>query len=123
MSLISSLIHPTEADKHGAQRPRYDIEETDNAFGLTVFLPGVAKAGLEITDEDGELHVKGKRSAGVPEAAAALHRETSDASYELVLSHDNTVDTGKIVAELRDGVLRLSVPKAESAKPRKIAIS
>jgi HSP20 family protein len=40
-----------------------------------------------------------------------------------VLSHDNTVDTGKIVAEMKDGILRLSVPKAESAKPRKIAIS
>ena len=123
MSLISSLIHPTEAEQHGTQRPRYDIEETDHAFGLTVYMPGVAKAGLEITDDGGELHVKGKRAPGVPEAAAALHRETSDAPYELVLSHDNTVDTGKIVAEMKDGILRLSVPKAESAKPRKIAIS
>jgi len=123
MSLISSLIHPAEADQHATQRPRYEVEETDHAFGLTVYLPGVAKSGLEITDEDGELHVKGTRAPGAPAAAAALHRETSDAPYELVLSHDNTVDTGKIVAELKDGILRLSVPKAESAKPRKIAIS
>jgi HSP20 family molecular chaperone IbpA len=123
MSLISSLIHPTEAEQHATQRPRFDIEETDLAFGLTVFLPGVAKSGLEITDEGGELHIRGKRTPGIPEAASALHRESSDAPYELVLSHDSTVDTGKVVAELKDGVLRLSVPKAESAKPRKIAIN
>jgi len=123
MSLISSLIHPTEAEQHATQRPRYEVEETDLAFGLTVFLPGVAKSGLEITDDGGELHIKGRRAPGIPEAAPALHRESSDAPYELVFSHDSTVDTGKIVAELKDGVLRLSVPKAESAKPRKIAIN
>lgn len=123
MSLISSLIHRTDAEQHMTQRPRYDVEETDLAYGLTVFLPGVAKSGLEITDENGELRVIGKRSSELPEKAAALHRESSDANYELVLSHDNSVDTDKIVAELKDGVLRLSVPKAESAKPRKIAIS
>ena len=123
MSLISSLIHPAEADQRGTQRPRYDIEETDHGFGLTVFMPGVAKADLEITDEGGELHVRGKRAPGAPSGATALHRETSDASYELVLTHDSSVDTTKIVAELKEGILRLSVPKAESAKPRKIAIS
>jgi HSP20 family protein len=123
MSLFNSLIHPADADQRGTQRPRYDIEETDHGFGLTVFLPGVAKAGLEITDEGGELRVKGKRGPGAPGGAAALHRETSDVPYELVLSHDSSVDTTKVVAELKDGILRLSVPKAESAKPRKIAIS
>ena len=123
MSLISSLIHPTEAEQHSTQRPRYEIEETDLAYGLTVFLPGVPKSGLEITDDGGELRVAGKRASALPEGAAALHRESSDAPFELVLSHDNTVDTGKIVAELKEGILRLSIPKAESAKPRKIAIN
>jgi HSP20 family molecular chaperone IbpA len=40
-----------------------------------------------------------------------------------VLTHDNTVDAGKIEAELKDGVLRLKLAKAESAKPRKISVS
>lgn len=123
MSLISSLIHPSETEQHATQRPRYEIEETDHGYGLTVFLPGVAKEGLEITDEGGELHVRGKRGPGAPQGATALHRETADGPYELVLTHDSSVDTGKVVAELKDGILRLSVPKAESAKPRKIAIS
>jgi len=52
-----------------------------------------------------------------------LHRESSDALFELVLTHDNTIDSEKIDAELKDGVLRLTLAKAESAKPRKISIS
>ena len=105
---------------HGVDRRP---DETDAAYGLTVFLPGVAKDGLEITDEGGELRIAGRRTQKLPKEAVALHRESSDSNYELVLSHDATVDTGKIVAELTDGVLRLSLPKAESAKPRKISVS
>ncbi len=128
MSLLNALIHPsngapTEGDQHAALRPRYEVEETDAAYGLTVYLPGVAKAGLEITDEEGELRIAGKRATALPAGAVPLHRESADAPFELVLTHDTTVDTGKIVAELNDGVLRLSLPKAESAKPRKITVS
>jgi HSP20 family protein len=53
----------------------------------------------------------------------ALHRESSDAAFELVLTHDSTVNTGKIEAQLKDGILRVAHAKAESAKPRKIAVS
>jgi HSP20 family protein len=128
MSLFNSLIHPTEAacgvaEQHQARRPRFEVEETDTAYGLTVFLPGVPKDGLEITDENGELRIAGKRSAGLPEGSSVLYRETSDTSFELVLAHDATVDTGKIAAELRDGVLKLTLAKAESAKPRKISVN
>jgi HSP20 family molecular chaperone IbpA len=128
MSFFSTFINPAssvraESDQHPPIRPRFEVEETDAAYGLTVFLPGVSKEGLEITDEDSELCIRGKRATAMPSGAVALHRESSDAPYELALTHDNTVDTGKIVAEIRDGVLRLSLPKTESAKPRKIAIS
>lgn len=128
MSLFNSLIHassgtPADGEQHPVLRPVYDVEETDAAYGLTVYLPGVAKTGLEITDEEGELRIAGKRATAAPAGAVALHRESSDAPFELVLSHDNSVDTGKIVAELNDGVLKLSLPKAESAKPRKIALT
>lgn len=128
MSLLNALIHPShgapsEGDAHPVLRPRYEVEETDAAYGITVFLPGVSKPGLEITDEEGELRIAGKRAAWLPAGVVALHRESSDAAYELVLAHDNTVDTGRIVAELTDGILKLSLPKAESAKPRKIAIT
>jgi HSP20 family protein len=106
-----------------ARRPRFEVEETEGAYALTVFLPGVSKEAIEITDEGGELRISAKRAQGVPAGTEVLHRETSDASYELVLAHDNEVDSGRIGAELKDGVLRLTLAKAESAKPRKISVN
>jgi HSP20 family protein len=106
-----------------ARRPRYEINETEAGYTLAAFLPGVSKEGLEITDEGGELKIAGKRAVKLPEGQAAVYRETSDASFELVLQHDNAIDPEKTVAELKDGVLRLTLAKAESAKPRKISVS
>ena len=104
-------------------RPWYEIKETPEAWGLTVFLPGVAKDGLEITAEEGVITVRGRRQWKAPAGWTALYRESPEAAYELALTHDNTIDVEKIHAELVDGVLRASLPKAEAIKPRKIAVS
>ena len=50
-------------------------------------------------------------------------RESTGAPFELTLAHDNAIDAEKVVAELRDGVLQVSLPKHEAVKPRKIAVS
>lgn len=135
MSLLNTLIPSftrTPAPRGDAHRPAdlaqtvkpaYEIKETPEAFGVTLFLPGVAKDGLEITAEEGTLRFVGRRAWKQPEGWSALYRETPDAPYEIVLSHDNTIDVEKIAAELRDGVLRVSLPKHEAVKPRKIAVS
>lgn len=134
MTLLNSLIptfqrsraitRPSSTQDLGPTiKPLYEVKETDEAFGLTVYLPGVGKDGLEITGEDTSLRIVGKRTWKRPEAWTALYRESSDAAYELVLSHDHAVDLDKVHAELRDGVLRLSLPKVEAIKPRKIAVS
>jgi HSP20 family molecular chaperone IbpA len=126
MSFLN-LLNPTAGEAgacaNASVRPVYDVTETEGSFGLTVELPGVAKEGLEITDEDGSLRITAKRAGTLPSGPTVLHRETSDAPYELVLTHDNAVDASKIEAELRDGVLRVKIGKAESAKPRRIAVS
>jgi HSP20 family protein len=104
-------------------KPAYEITENDEAWGLTVHLPGVTKEGLEVTAEEGSIKVRGRRAWQKPESWTAIYRESVEAPYELVLEHDNTVDADKIHAELKDGVLRVSLPKAEAIKPRKIAIN
>jgi HSP20 family protein len=112
-----------ENDLGPTVRPHYEIKETADAFGLTVYLPGVGRDGLEITAEDASLRIVGRRSWKRPEGWTALYRESGDAVYELLLSHDHTIDLDKIHAEVRDGVLRLSLPKAEAIKPRKINVA
>lgn len=134
MSLFNSLIPALTrtpavgetsrpADLAYTVKPAYEIKETPDAFGATVFLPGVAKDGLEITAEENQVRIVGRRSWKQPEGWTALHRESADAPYELVLAHDNAIDPDKVAAELRDGVLRVSLPKHEAIKPRKVAIN
>lgn len=111
------------ADLGRTVKPLYEIKETPEAFGATVYLPGVGKDGLEITAEEGQIRIVGRRAWKQPEGWTALHRESVDAPFELVLAHDNAIDTEKIAAEVRDGVLRISLPKHEAIKPRKIAVN
>lgn len=104
-------------------QPAYEIKETADAFGLTVHLPGVNKEGLELTVEEGNFTVRGQRAWKQPSGWTTLYRESVDLPFELVLTHDNTIDADKIHAELTDGILRVSLPKAEAVKPRKITVS
>jgi HSP20 family protein len=128
-TLIPSLSRTTASRSNGTAavgptvKPAYQVKETDDAYGLTVFLPGVAKDTLEITAEEGQFRVLGRRAWKQPEGWTSLYRESSDVPFELVLAHDNLIDADKVVAELKDGVLRVSLPKHESQKPRKIAVS
>ena len=133
MSLFNTLIptisrSPARRAERGQDlgptvRPLYEVKETDEAYGLTVYLPGVAKDGLDITAEADEVRIVGRRNWKQPEGWTSLYRESADVPFELVLTHENAIDTEKVAAELRDGVLRVSLPKAEAIKPRKIAVS
>lgn len=131
MSLLSSLVpafnHATPAKATDAGgpfvKPAYEIQETADAFGVTVHLPGVAKDGLEITADAETITLTGRRQWKRPEAWTQLYRETSDSAFRLELTHDNVVDIDKIHAELIDGILRVSLPKAEAIKPRRITVA
>lgn len=135
MSLISSLIPSfvgapektrtdadTATDLGPTVTPRYQVNETADAYGLTVELPGVSKDGLELSVDGEQIRVVGRRAWRKPEPWTALHRETRDFTYELEIAHGRVIDADKVHAELRDGVLRVSLPKAESRKPRKVAV-
>lgn len=104
-------------------KPAYDLKEAAEAWALVVHLPGVAKEGLELTAEEDRLRIVGRRAWQRPAEWTSLYRESVDAPFELVLEHEHAVDVDKIHAELKDGVLRLSLPKTEAIKPRKIAVS
>ena len=104
-------------------KPLYEVHETDEAYGLVVQLPGVTKDGLDLTAEEGVFTLRARRAWAQPKDWTLLYRESTDAPYELTLQHDNAIDVDKIHAELRDGVLRVSLPKSEAVKPRKISVS
>jgi len=117
----------TENDAAGATgftlKPVYQLSQTPEAWTLVAQLPGVTKEGLEVTAEDGLVTIKGRRAWQQPEGWTSLYRESYDSPYALTLQHDNTVDAGQIQAELKDGLLRVSLPKAAALKPRKITVN
>lgn len=104
-------------------KPVFELNETPEAWALSVLLPGVAKEGVELTVDENQIKVVGRRVWRQPTGWTALYRETSDAAFELGLSHDNAVALDRVAAELRDGVLRVSLPKHAALQPRRIAVA
>ncbi len=133
MSLLSSFVSSrnrvpastsaASQDLGPTVKPAYELSETAEGFALTVYLPGIEHAGLDIQADAENLTVIGRRTWKQPEGWTSLYRESDDAAYELVLGHEGVVDLDKIQAELRDGVLRVALAKTEAVKPRKIAVS
>jgi HSP20 family protein len=101
--------------------PDVNIYETDDGYVLQAEMPGVTKEGLEITLEGNALTFVGRRSEEtVP--GNPLYRESRGTNYRRVFELDPAIDTAKISAEMRQGMLTLKLPKAERVKPRKIEI-
>jgi HSP20 family protein len=101
--------------------PGVNIFETPDGYVLEAEMPGVSKAGLEITLEDSELTIVGRRSAEA-QSGQALFRESRQADYRRVFELDPAIDTAKVSAKIDQGLLTLTLPKSERAKPRKIAV-
>ena len=106
----------------GYLTPPANIFETKDGYVLEAEMPGVNRDGLEITVENNELTLLGRRSD--PALAGDLvYRESRALDYRRVFDLDPSIDSGKIAAKIENGVVTLTLPKAESVKPRKIAIT
>ena len=101
--------------------PEVNICETKDGYVLEAEMPGVNKDGLEITLENNELTIIGRRSSETV-AAEPLFRERSTANFRRVFELDPAIDTGRINAKVNQGVLTLTLPKSEHVKPRKITV-
>ena len=102
--------------------PVASVVEDGDAYLLKVEMPGVNKEGLEISVENNELRIIGRRS--LPEIEGTpIHRESRTENFRRVFELDPSIDTSKISAHIEQGILTLRLPQAEQVKPRKIAVS
>ena len=102
--------------------PVASVVEDGDAYTLNVEMPGVNKEGLEISVENNELAIVGRRS--LPQIEGTLiHRESRTENFRRVFELDPSIDTSKVSARIDQGVLTLTLPKAEQVKPRKITVS
>jgi len=112
----------TEAAPRRTVVPRYQVQENADAFVVTAYVPGVDRTALE-THVDGEnLTVSARRTWTPPQGSTVVYRETGATDYRLVLELGDRVNRDAVRAELTQGVLTLTLPKAEALKPRRIEI-
>jgi HSP20 family protein len=113
---------PAQTAPRRSVTPRYDVGETADAFTITAWLPGVERSAVETTVDGETLTISGRRTWVAPEQWTPVYREIPQADYRLVLGLDHRVNREAIRAEYSQGVLTLTVPKAETVKPRRIEI-
>lgn len=103
--------------------PDVDIVELENEILLTAELPGVKKEDIKISVHDGELVLSGKKDAPATEKSDCYHcSERYYGAFERKFTLSSAIDSAKIKAEFKDGVLKMFLPKAEEAKPKQIEI-
>jgi len=101
--------------------PRVNIVETPDGYVLEAEMPGVNKEGLDISLDNNVLTIVGRRQPDLP--ATLLHRESEAADFRRVFELDPSIETAKIAAKIEQGILTLTLPKAEQVKPRRISVS
>jgi HSP20 family molecular chaperone IbpA len=102
--------------------PRTDIYEVDDEITLALDMPGINENAIEITLEKNILNVKGYAQIDDPNDYTLTFAEYETGDYERSFRVSDAIATDKIEAGYKDGVLRLTLPKAEQAKARKIAV-
>src|SRR5689334_4086494 len=103
--------------------PAVDIYETENDLVLKADVPGIDLKDIEVRVENQTLTVKGERQFEQEEQAKGYHRiERSYGGFVRSFSVPPTVDTEKVAAEYKNGVLTVSLPKKEAAKPRQVKV-
>jgi HSP20 family protein len=102
--------------------PPASVIEADGGYTLEVEMPGVSKDGLDISVENNELTIFGRRSLPAVEGTL-VHHESRSENFRRTFELDPSIDANRISAKIEQGLVTLTLPKAEHLKPRKITVS
>lgn len=123
LNKVDSQTAVAEAKARKWRRPNYDVTEEADRFEVTVSVPGVSKGGVDISVHEDTLTLTATRSISTPDAWRPLRRELPEGDYRLSLRLNVRINEDKIAAHVADGLLTLTLPKADEVKPRKIKVS
>lgn len=112
-----------DGDATRALMPRVDVSEDDTGITLLADLPGVGREQLELRVEADTLHIEGHVDAAAPTGLEPVYAEVRLPRYRRAFTLSRELDASKIDAQLKDGVLRLRIPKQAHAQPRRIEIN
>ena len=117
----SGVSDGVKVDQPGETLLPIDVWATADAFQVNAYLPGVNPEDVEITFEADELQIRGKLPAS-PEGTEFIKRELFHGSFVRRLTFNVPVNADSIEAHLQNGLLTLTIPKAEVVKPKTIKI-
>lgn len=103
--------------------PRVDVSESADAYFVTADVPGVPMDAIEVTIEEDRLELSARRTPAEHDGYRTAFRQFGEGDYRRAFTIPETIDRESVRADLRDGVLRITIPKAQPAKPQKIRIS
>lgn len=113
---------PETARDYPVFRPMADIAETGDGISLMLEMPGVAPDAVDISLENRVLTIRGHARMTRPENLQLVYAEYREGDYERVFTLSEDFDPDRIEAQMRAGVLTLTLPRAAAAKPRKIEV-
>jgi HSP20 family molecular chaperone IbpA len=119
---VAAREEERKAESRAFLLPPVDIVEDEMGFTLTADLPGVSKDRLGVKVNGNNLLIEGEASTPVPQDMELLYVEIRAPYYRRSFTLSRELDASKIEANLKDGVLKLRIPKAEEAKPRRIEV-
>jgi HSP20 family protein len=103
--------------------PAINVGEDRENFHIRAELPGVKPENLDIQCVEGRLVIRGERTIAPEDKGVSYHRrEREGGTFRRIVSVPERVHPGKVSADLKNGVLTVTLPKAEEAKPRKISV-
>ena len=111
-----------EQDRQAAVLPAVDVFEDDGGITVLADMPGVPKERLELKVEGDALLIEGSVQSATPEGLEAIYAEVRIPRYRRSFTLSRELDTGRIEANLKDGVLTLRIPKQAHAQPRRIEV-
>ncbi len=126
VSTVDQRTLQTTESGHRPPRPVFqspaDIYETRDSIVVLAEMPGVAPDGVDITLERRVLTIRGRNAANDHAGYQQVYNEYTDGDYERAFTLSENIDRDRTEATLKDGVLHLVLPKAETAKARKIEL-
>lgn len=103
--------------------PRTNLAETENEYEVTLDLPGLKPEEFNVELKDNQLWITGERKEEHEQDGKTWHRvERHYGQFRRVIPLETAVEAEKVAAEYKDGVLRITVPKAEAVRPRRIEV-
>jgi HSP20 family protein len=111
------------ATSGGGAFPAINVFQQGDSLVAIVEVPGVSKSDLKIQAKDSTIRISGKKSIAYEEGASVHRRERRRGGFDRTLTVPMRIEPNAIKAEYRDGVLALFIPRADSDKPRSIAIN